>query len=80
MPAIDEMLAIGLTLRDIAELEDLSSPAVLSRAAAGRRLERHRREDAVYYMELWADLLDEELASDELPSASMTRERTAAGV
>lgn len=57
---IGEMLAVGMTLDEIEHLERLSDPRVLRRLPAGERgLDFRRREDAIRYMEAWADLLEE---------------------
>jgi hypothetical protein len=59
---IDKMLEIGLSYDDIRHLEKLSSPVVLRRLSDGRTyLDYRQREDVVTYMELFADLLQEQL-------------------
>lgn len=72
---IGEMLAAGLSRRDLADLEDLSSKRVLARVPAGRHLERNRRADVVSYLELWAEVLEEDLGRDEA-AATEARSRT----
>ncbi|GAB4194833.1 MAG: hypothetical protein OHK0013_00460 [Sandaracinaceae bacterium] len=60
------MLDAGLTPRDIADLESLSSPLVLATLPVGQRqLDKRRREDAVRYLTAWADLLEAQLALAE---------------
>lgn len=59
---LTEMLALGLTTNDIAELERLSSLEVLARLMPERsELSRNVRDDVVLYMETWAQLLEEQL-------------------
>jgi hypothetical protein len=53
---MDELLAVGMTRDDIAHLENLSDPRVVSRL--GRPLVRHERSDAVLYFRTLADILD----------------------
>jgi hypothetical protein len=68
---MDAMLRIGLTTEDVAALERLSDPAIVE--CAGRPLDFKRREDAVTYLEAWADLLqDALLPSLPMPEASET--------
>lgn len=55
---IGELLALGLTTRDIGHLEKLDDPRVLARLEAAY-LQRNVRADVVAYMRAWADLLDE---------------------
>jgi len=56
---IAQMLELGMTLRDIGDLERLSGAAVLA-AIPGDRLPlaRHRRDDVVLYMRTWADVIE----------------------
>ena len=52
------MSGAGMTPTDIVHLERLSHPDVLALLPAGQRwLQRNRREDVVWYMRAWADLL-----------------------
>ncbi len=70
----DQMTALGMTAADVKHLERLSDPAVLRRLPEGHPgLQHARREDAVLYMRLWADLLEE-----PLPEAERQRARRAA--
>ena len=64
--AIDDVLTAlvdaGLTTDDIRHLERLDDPAVLAALPGGHRwLRRNVREDAVAYLEAWADLLERDL-------------------
>jgi hypothetical protein len=60
------MLEAGLTTRDIAELESLSSRAVLSSIPLeSRDLDKRDRAHAVLYMRAWADLLEAQLTEPE---------------
>jgi hypothetical protein len=59
---IDEMLAMGLTRRDLSNLERLADPAILRILPPERRYLRHnQREDVVLYLKTWADVLENEL-------------------
>lgn len=59
---IDEMLEMGLTRRDLANLERLSDPLILKALPPDRRYPKHNcREDVVLYLKTWADLLEQEL-------------------
>jgi len=61
---IRAMLDHGLDVGDLADLEDLRDERILRRLPSGRRhLQRNRREDVIEYLETWATLLDEELAT-----------------
>ncbi len=55
---IAEMLALGLTTRDLEHLERLSDRRVLRAAGPGRELDFRAREDVVLYLRAWADLLE----------------------
>ncbi len=71
---IQEMLAAGLRLEDIAHLEHLSDPRVLARYPGDTyALRRNRREDVVVYMRTWADLLAEEAAPTSVPPRDAPR-------
>jgi hypothetical protein len=67
---IRELLACGLGPSDLADLEYLADDRVLQRLGPDRELHRNQREDAIDYLEAWADLLDEELAQREAAVAS----------
>lgn len=59
---IEEMLAVGITLKQIQHLETLTDPRVVGRIPFEQRhLRRNRREDVVLYLETWADIVEEEL-------------------
>lgn len=59
---IEEMLAAGVTTRQLQHLETLTDPAVVRRIPFEQRhLRRNRREDVVLYLETWADLLEEQV-------------------
>jgi hypothetical protein len=67
------MLDAGLTPRDLADLESLSSPIVLATLPVGQRqLDKRRREDAVRYLAAWADLLEDRLALVEREHAEIS--------
>lgn len=59
---IGELVALGLTTREIGHLEKLDEPRVLAVLPGGHRwLRRNDRADLVAYLEAWADLLEAEL-------------------
>ena len=59
---INEMLNAGLMLEDIKHLEKLDSRVVLLRLPVEKRFLKHNvRDDVVTYMNVWADLLEEQL-------------------
>lgn len=59
---IGELVALGLTTREIGHLEKLDEPRVLAALPGGHRwLRRNDRDDLVLYLTTWADLLDAEL-------------------
>jgi hypothetical protein len=59
---IDQMLAWGLSSRDLAYLERLSDPTVLEALPPTRRYLKHNlRDDVVLYLRSWAALLELEL-------------------
>lgn len=55
---ITELIALGMTTRDIGHLEKLDDARVLARLGA-LSLQRNVRADVVAYMRAWAELLDE---------------------
>ena len=59
---ISDMLAAGFSHRDIGRLERLSDPEV--RARLGKSLARNQRENAIAYLEAWADLLEASIGRD----------------
>ncbi len=56
---ISKMLEFGVTLNDLAHLERLSDPIVLSEIPLERRnsLSKNKKEDVIFYMSTWANLL-----------------------
>lgn len=73
---IDEMLAVGFTLDDIAHLERLSDPQVLRTLPADlRNLDFRQRKDVVLYLRTWAKMLVDQwvLAHPHLPLPAPTR-------
>lgn len=65
---IGEMLAAGLSLRDIRHLEELTDPRVVARLPRERRhLRRNARQDVILYLDTWADLLTEEIEAEHGP-------------
>lgn len=57
---INELIAAGLTLEDLINLERLKDEAVLNRLQRPH-LRYNDREDVAQYLETWADLLEEKL-------------------
>lgn len=62
---IREMLDVGLHVTDLEHIERLSHPDVLKALPEGRRLHHTSREDTIFFMELWADLLMAKLTKDK---------------
>ena len=59
---ISEMLAFGFDRDDLVHLERLSHPAVVAYAKAGERTFHHNvKEDAIRYLNLWTDMLENEM-------------------
>lgn len=59
---ITTLLGLGLSQGDIVHLERLSDPKILRRWPCDQAKPlRHRREDVVTYVTLWAELLEEEM-------------------
>jgi hypothetical protein len=68
---IAAMLELGMTRRDIRNLERLADPLVIAALPEGeRRLAHNRREDAIRYMRAWADLLEAELPAHVVERAA----------
>ncbi|MFY7787420.1 MAG: hypothetical protein ACOVQA_06055 [Thermoflexibacteraceae bacterium] len=64
---ITKMLAEGLTIDDLKNLEKLSDKAILRRIP--RYLSHNSREDVILYIETWAKMLEEQLIETiELPT------------
>jgi hypothetical protein len=59
---INEMLTAGLMLEDLKHLEKLNDRQVLLRLPIEQRYLKHNvRDDVVTYMNVWADLLEDQL-------------------
>jgi hypothetical protein len=58
---VSKMLENGLTLVDLGHLERLSDPEILAQIEKGRRdsLNKNSREDVIFYLQVWANLLRE---------------------
>lgn len=64
---ISQLRAVGLSGRDIEQLEWLSDDKINRRLpAAQRHPNRNRKGDVIAYLNAWADLLEEELAIADL--------------
>jgi hypothetical protein len=75
------MLEAGLTTRDIADLESLSSRVVLAALPPeARDLDKRKREHAVLYLRTWAEVLEEQLALAERDAPERSGEHTIADV
>ncbi len=71
---IRNLLLTGFEREDLAHLERLSDPQVLSRLQEGRRLlQYNQKDDVVHYLHAWANLLEEQWAAAQpTPSILMT--------
>lgn len=56
---ISKMLEFGLTIEDLAHLERLSDPKILSAMPVDRRnlISKNSKNDVIYYMKTWAEEL-----------------------
>lgn len=74
---IEKILELGLSTDDIVHLERLSDPAVVAEAKRqGRQLDYRSRDDVVWYLDTWAQLLEAKLIRPASPAAS-TKTRVA---
>lgn len=64
---VNKMLEFGLTIDDLSHLERLSDPAILTRIEKEKRdqLNKNRREDVIFYLQLWANLLREKWLGEQ---------------
>lgn len=61
---LGEMYALGLTADDVGHLERLSDRDVRRRLGNNKEdFPHHERENVIAYLQAWADLLEEQLAS-----------------
>lgn len=59
---ISRMIDTGMTPEEIVHLENLSDPKILERLPENRKyLKRDNKDDVVLYLELWAQMLEDEL-------------------
>ena len=73
---LETMLDAGLSREDLQHLEKLSDRAVLAKLSDGRRYLRHnQKKDVILYMELWASLMEEEMAHIERSALEQTPSR-----
>ena len=74
---ISKMLEHGLTLDDLAHLERLSDPMILSQIPKERRdqMNKNNREDVILYMETWANLLREKWVIENQPKLNFEEEK-----
>ena len=67
---ISAMLAFGITIDELGDLERLCSPTVLRWLPAERSyLDYRRREDVILYFETWAEVIEAEFALRQSPDA-----------
>jgi len=71
---VTKMLEKGLSIADLAHLERLSDPEILTRMEKDRRelLNKNSREDVIFYLQVWANLLREKWI-DSHPSLQVTK-------
>ena len=64
---VSKMLEYGLTIDDLSHLERLSDPIILARMEKDRRdqLNKNKREDVVFYLQVWANLLREKWLKEQ---------------
>lgn len=64
---VSKMLEYGLTIDDLSHLERLSDPIILSKIEKEKRdqLNKNRREDVVFYLQTWANLLREKWLKEQ---------------
>jgi hypothetical protein len=64
---VSKMLEYGLTIEDLSHLERLSDPVILSGMEKDKRdhLNKNRREDVVFYLQVWANLLREKWLKEQ---------------
>lgn len=58
---VQEMLAIGFSVKDLMSLEYLNDKKVLELLPTGIHLVKNKREDVITYLSTWADMLEEEM-------------------
>jgi len=58
---IQKMMKFGFTKDDLTNLEWLSDIKIVDRIGYPRSLERNNKNDAIQYMNTWANMLEEEL-------------------
>jgi hypothetical protein len=58
---VQEMLAIGFSVKDLMSLEYLNDKKVLELLPTGIHLVKNKREDVMTYLLTWADMLEEEM-------------------
>lgn len=64
---VSKMLEYGLTIDDLSHLERLSDPIILSKIEKEKRdqLNKNRREDVIFYLQVWANLLREKWLKEQ---------------
>jgi hypothetical protein len=74
---ISKMLEYGLTLDDLAHLERLSDPQILSQIPKEKRdqMNKNSRPDVILYMEIWANVLREKWVEENEPELEFVEEK-----
>jgi hypothetical protein len=74
---ISKMLEFGLTIDDLSHLERLSDPKILSAMPFERRnsLSKNSKEDVIYYMKTWAELLRKAWVNENVESEIVIEEK-----
>jgi hypothetical protein len=60
---VDEMMQVGFSKRELMCLEYLNDKTITSLLPKGVYLVRNRKEDVLTYLQLWADMLEQQLQS-----------------
>ena len=79
---VTKMLEYGLTIDDLSHLERHSDPVILSKIEKDKRdqLNKNRREDVVFYLQTWANLLREKWLSEQEVLTEILSEKLVEGI
>jgi hypothetical protein len=74
---VSKMLEFGLTVDDLSHLERLSDPEILSKMEKEERdhLNKNRREDVIFYLQIWAKILREKWVKEQVISPEIISEK-----
>ncbi|MDG1279628.1 MULTISPECIES: hypothetical protein [Algoriphagus] len=74
---ISKMLEFGLTIEDLSHLERLSDPKILSAMPFERRrsISKNSKEDVIYYMKTWSELLRKAWVKENVESEIAIEEK-----